>query len=160
MNDVGAGAGMFLLWAASFLGIILVLAYRRASLALSCCVLGAFLIAYWRLGSAADWWKILLSIAYAALLLVNIRALRIRLLIRPFLRSYRRMLPAMSNTEREALDAGTVWWDGELFTGGPNWAKLMSAKVPALTPEALPRTLTEEPLTACSSARPLSSASR
>ena len=39
----------------------------------------------------------------------------------------------MSATEREALDAGTVWWDGELFTGGPNWQKLMSAKAPTLT---------------------------
>ena len=39
----------------------------------------------------------------------------------------------MSATEREALDAGTVWWDGELFTGGPDWHKLMSAKVPTLT---------------------------
>ncbi len=41
----------------------------------------------------------------------------------------------MSATEREALDAGTVWWDGELFTGGPDWHKLMSAKVPTLTAE-------------------------
>src|SRR5882757_327617 len=41
----------------------------------------------------------------------------------------------MSATEREALDAGTVWWDGELFTGGPDWHKLMSAKAPALTAE-------------------------
>jgi acyl-CoA dehydrogenase len=43
------------------------------------------------------------------------------------------LLPSMSSTEREALDAGTVWWDGELFTGGPNWQKLMSAKAPALS---------------------------
>ena len=31
----------------------------------------------------------------------------------------------MSDTEREALEAGTVWWDGELFTGRPNWHKLL-----------------------------------
>jgi acyl-CoA dehydrogenase len=55
-------------------------------------------------------------------------------LTRPFLKKYRRLLPSMSATEREALDAGTVWWDGELFTGGPDWRKLMSAKVPVLTP--------------------------
>jgi hypothetical protein len=42
------------------------------------------------------------------------------------------MLPPMSRTEREALEAGTVWWDGELFTGGPDWRKLLSAKAPAL----------------------------
>ncbi len=44
------------------------------------------------------------------------------------------MLPTMSTTEREALEAGTVWWDGELFTGGPDWKKLLSAKAPMLTP--------------------------
>ncbi len=60
--------------------------------------------------------------------------LRIRVLTRPFMKKYRKLLPAMSSTEREALDAGTVWWDGELFTGGPNWQKLMSAKPPVLTP--------------------------
>ena len=71
---------------------------------------------------------------FALLLLLNLRPLRMRLLTRPFMKKYRKLLPAMSSTEREALDAGTVWWDGELFTGGPNWHKLMSAKPPALTP--------------------------
>ena len=31
------------------------------------------------------------------------------------------MLPPMSQTEREAIEAGTVWWDGELFSGSPDW---------------------------------------
>ncbi len=34
-------------------------------------------------------------------------------------------LPRMSDTEREALEAGTVWWDGELFSGRPRWTKLL-----------------------------------
>ena len=51
----------------------------------------------------------------------------------PFLRAYRRLLPSMSQTEKEALEAGTVWWDGELFTGAPRWEKLLSAKAPQLT---------------------------
>ncbi|HEY4971380.1 MAG TPA: acyl-CoA dehydrogenase family protein, partial [Steroidobacteraceae bacterium] len=90
------------------------------------------LAAYWVLGTAAEWWKVSLSIPYVLLILLNIRPLRRRLVTRPFLRSYRRLLPSMSATEREALDAGTVWWDGELFTGGPDWQKLMSAKAPTL----------------------------
>ncbi|MBM4216844.1 MAG: acyl-CoA dehydrogenase, partial [Gammaproteobacteria bacterium] len=53
----------------------------------------------------------------------------------PFMKIYRRMLPAMSSTEREALEAGTVWWDGELFTGKPNWSKLLGAKAPILSAE-------------------------
>jgi acyl-CoA dehydrogenase len=125
--------GWFAGWAVLFLGVLLVLAYRRASLAASTCALGLLLVGYWVFGSATEWWKIAVSVPYAVLLLLNIRPLRVRLVTRPFLRSYRRLLPSMSATEREALDAGTVWWDGELFTGGPNWPKLMSAKAPVLT---------------------------
>jgi len=91
------------------------------------------LAAYWVLGTAPEWWKATLTIPFALLILLNVRPLRLRLVTRPFLRSYRRLLPSMSATEREALDAGTVWWDGELFTGGPDWQKLMSAKAPTLT---------------------------
>lgn len=42
----------------------------------------------------------------------------------PILRVYRRLLPAISQTEKEALQAGHVWWDAELFSGQPNWEKL------------------------------------
>jgi acyl-CoA dehydrogenase len=133
MNDLGVVAGVFLAWAVLFLGISLILAYRRAGLGASSCVLGSLLLCYWLLGNAPEWWKIAVSIPYALLLLLNVRPLRLRLVTRPFLRSYRRLLPSMSATEREALDAGTVWWDGELFSGGPDWPKLMSAKVPTLT---------------------------
>src|ERR1700677_4188201 len=135
MDDLAQSAGWFVAWAALFLGVLLILAYRRASLAASSCVLGLLLAGYWVFGSAAEWWKIAVSVPYVLLLLLNVRPLRVRFVTRPFLRSYRRLLPSMSATEREALDAGTVWWDGELFTGGPNWQKLMSAKAPVLTAE-------------------------
>ena len=135
MDDFAVSTGWFVAWTVLLLGVLLVLAYRRVSLAASSCVLGLLLLGYWGFGSAAQWWKIVVSVPYAVLLLLNVRPLRVRLITRPFLRSYRRLLPSMSSTEREALDAGTVWWDGELFTGGPNWQKLMSAKVPTLTPE-------------------------
>jgi acyl-CoA dehydrogenase len=135
MDNWVQSAGWFAAWAVLLLGVLLVLAYRRASLAASTCVLGLVLAGYWVFGSAAEWWKIAVSGPYVLLLLLNVRPLRVRLVTRPFLRSYRRLLPSMSSTEREALDAGTVWWDGELFTGGPNWQKLMSAKVPVLTAE-------------------------
>ncbi|MDZ3990536.1 Acyl-coenzyme A dehydrogenase [Pseudomonas sp. Teo4] len=41
----------------------------------------------------------------------------------------------MSQTEREAIDAGTVWWDGELFSGRPNWQTLLDYPAPKLTAE-------------------------
>jgi acyl-CoA dehydrogenase len=135
MNDTAVSAGIFIAWAAVFFGVVILLAYRRVGLAPSSGVLGVLLLCYWTLGVAPEWWKIIVAIPYALLLLFNIRPLRLRFLTRPFLKSYRRLLPSMSATEREALDAGTVWWDGELFSGGPNWQKLMSAKAPRLSAE-------------------------
>lgn len=44
----------------------------------------------------------------------------------PIFRVYRRILPAMSSTEREAIAAGSVWWDGQLFSGKPDWDVLLS----------------------------------
>ncbi len=133
MHDLLTPA-MIVGWLALFVGAICILAYRRASLAVSTAVLLVLLAGYWALGAAPVWWKVLVSVPFAILFLLNVRALRIRLLTRPFMKKYRKLLPAMSSTESEALDAGTVWWDGELFTGGPNWPKLMSAKAPVLTP--------------------------
>src|SRR5215831_13606732 len=45
---------------------------------------------------------------------------------KPIFRSAQRVLPHLSATEREAIEAGDVWWDGELFSGNPDWAKLLS----------------------------------
>jgi acyl-CoA dehydrogenase len=133
MHSVTSSLLPLLGWAVLSLAVVLVLAYRRAHLGLSSCVLGVLLLCYWALGAGPQWWKAVVSVPYVLLLLLNVRPLRLRLIIRPFLRNYRRLLPSMSATEREALDAGTVWWDGELFTGGPDWQKLMSAKAPTLT---------------------------
>lgn len=45
------------------------------------------------------------------------------------------VLPTMSDTEREALEAGDVWWDADLFTGNPDWSKLLATAPAALTEE-------------------------
>lgn len=47
----------------------------------------------------------------------------------------RGVLPAMSDTEREALEAGDVWWDADLFTGNPDWSKLLKVPQAKLTAE-------------------------
>jgi acyl-CoA dehydrogenase len=127
------GAGIAVGWLILFAGVFLTLAYQRISLAMSSAVLLLLLAAYWYFGAAPLWWKITVSLPFAVLFLFNLRPLRVRAVTRPFMKKYRKLLPTMSATEREALDAGTVWWDGELFTGGPNWQKLMSAKAPTLT---------------------------
>src|SRR5260221_7459525 len=54
---------------------------------------------------------------------------------KPILNWYRKLLPPISPTERDAIAAGTVWWDADLFSGKPDWAKLRSFPAPALSAE-------------------------
>ena len=49
------------------------------------------------------------------------------------LKAFKKVLPPMSSTEKEAIEAGTVWWEAELFSGRPDWQKLMNYPVPTLT---------------------------
>jgi len=60
---------------------------------------------------------------------------RQRHLSKPILNWYRKLLPPISATERDAIAAGTVWWDADLFSGKPDWAKLRAFEKPALTAE-------------------------
>jgi acyl-CoA dehydrogenase len=126
---------MFFLWLVLFLGGALYLAYHRVSLRAATAAVGIALGAYTLFGGGSLPWTIALWVAFAGLVLLNVDAFRLRYITKPFLMVYRRMLPSMSDTEREALEAGTVWWDGELFTGRPDWSKLLSAKAPQLTAE-------------------------
>ncbi len=122
-------------WFLLFFGGALVLAYQRVSLMTATLAYGGALLLYTWFGSASLIWLLVLWLVLAGLVLLNLDSIRIRFISRPFLRTYRRMLPSMSQTEKDALEAGTVWWDGELFTGGPNWERLMSATTPRLTAE-------------------------
>ncbi|RKM87646.1 acyl-CoA dehydrogenase, partial [Streptomyces xinghaiensis] len=58
------------------------------------------------------------------LLLLSIEAVRKPVLMRPVYGAVKSILPRVSRTEQEALDAGTVGWDAELFSGRPDWSKL------------------------------------
>ena len=62
---------------------------------------------------------------FAGLVALNVEDFRRERLTRPMLKMYRKMLPSMSRTEREALEAGTVWWEAELFSGQPDWHHLV-----------------------------------
>ncbi|MEE8464159.1 MAG: acyl-CoA dehydrogenase [Gammaproteobacteria bacterium] len=126
---------MALTWFLLFFGIAGLLSYRRVSLPLSTAIIGLLLAAYSYLGDAAFLWKLLLWVLFAALLFLNIKALRRPYLTRPMLKFYRKLVPSMSSTEREALEAGTVWWEGELFTGLPDWDKLEKLPAAKLTRE-------------------------
>ena len=123
-----------IIWFLVFLFGALVLAYQRVSLLTATLAYGGVLLLYAFTGASLVS-MVVLWVVLAVLVLLNIDAFRIRFISRPFLRTYRRMLPSMSSTEKDALEAGTVWWDGELFTGGPDWDKLLSATPPRLSAE-------------------------
>jgi acyl-CoA dehydrogenase len=78
--------------------------------------------------------NVLLAIVFVALAVaLAVPALRRSLISDAVLAKFRKLMPPMSVTEREALEAGTVWWDGELFSGRPNWQRLLDAPRPSLT---------------------------
>ncbi len=128
-----------LLWFLLFVGTIVFVTYRRLPLLHASLALTAVVFAYSVFTDAnSSWamaWRSILWMALVPLWLLTIRPFRVGFITRPFLRTYKRLLPSMSTTEKEALEAGTVWWDGELFTGGPRWEKLMSAQPPRLSAE-------------------------
>lgn len=81
--------------------------------------------------AAATIWLVFVAVS----MLFAIPALRKKLISAPLLKYVQAVLPPMSDTEKTAIEAGTVWWEAELFKGNPNWDMLMQ------TPEA---TLTDE----------------
>ena len=79
-------------------------------------------------------------IVLAAILVVlgiplNFPRLRRALISDGVLTVFRRVLPPMTATEREAIEAGTVGWDRELFSGRPDWRQLLALLSPTLTSE-------------------------
>jgi len=91
---------------------------------------GAF-VGQWPIGIALA----VIGTFVVAMALLSPGPLRRNLVARPLLASFRGLLPPMSQTEREALEAGTVWWEGDLFRGDPDWNKLLSYPQPKLTGE-------------------------
>ncbi|PWG62379.1 acyl-CoA dehydrogenase [Sediminicurvatus halobius] len=68
-------------------------------------------------------------------LVLNVPALRRQLLSARLLTIFRRVLPPVSQTEREALEAGDTWWETDLFRGRPDWQRLLETRVTELSAE-------------------------
>ncbi|TAL81578.1 MAG: acyl-CoA dehydrogenase [Candidimonas sp.] len=83
-----------------------------------------------------------MSIAFVVSVLIigiaviaGVPALRLALISRRIFNLYKKILPPMSSTEQDALEAGTIWWEADLFRGKPQWSKLHGLPKPALTQE-------------------------
>ena len=68
--------------------------------------------------------ELVLLVILIAIVSLCFPPIRRNLLTRPLFNTMRKALPSMSQTEREAMEAGNTWWDAELFTGKPDWSKL------------------------------------
>jgi acyl-CoA dehydrogenase len=113
--------------------VIGVLAYRRSSLPVWTGALAVLLLAVQLAGAGLSPvpWVVFALVAG----LLNLKPLRRTVLSRPLLKWFKSVLPPMSQTEKDAIDAGTVWWDAELFTGRPNWTSLLRTPRPELSEE-------------------------
>ncbi len=81
------------------------------------------------------WLSLLLFIGAGATALCGLPGIRQQWLTPRAFKMFRQVAPKVSETEKQALDAGTVGWDGELFTGRPDWQKLLRNRDTGLTEE-------------------------
>jgi acyl-CoA dehydrogenase len=109
------------------LAVAWALAYHRAN-GLAWSIAFAAAVAALQLWSGAP--EALLAVLWIALAVFAafsiVRPLRRAVVTGPIFGVYKRILPQVSQTEQEALDAGSVWWDADLFTGRPDWKKLLA----------------------------------
>ena len=112
--------------------LLSVLFYHRVSLFLSSLILLAWTAAL----GVAGLWSVWLLVPLAIILVpFNFTPMRKSMISAPVFRGFRKVMPPMSRTEKEAIDAGTTWWEGDLFQGKPDWKKLHNYPQPHLTAE-------------------------
>src|SRR5262249_60184199 len=80
-------------------------------------------------------WALLGWLVAAGLYALSFKELRNKYIMLPAYRALKGSMPAISETEREALQAGTIGWDAELFGGKPDWSKLRRVAPLTLSPE-------------------------
>ncbi len=115
-----------------FLVLIGGLCYHKVSLTVSSLLLAAYTLV---MGMTSLWsYWLLLPLAIVLFPLV-FTPIRISLFSAPGLNAFRKVMPSMSTTEKEAINAGTTWWEGDLFRGNPDWQKLHNYPKPQLTAE-------------------------
>ncbi|MCP3127378.1 acyl-CoA dehydrogenase FadE [Shewanella sp. KJ2020] len=119
-----------LLWIIAMILVLGALAYLRVSLLTATIAAAVVMTAGWTLDVVGPIsWIVFLVIA----LPLNISAFRQNVISRPLMKVYRGIMPEMSSTEKEAIEAGTTWWEADLFAGNPNWKKLHNYPVARLS---------------------------
>ncbi|MFO7705036.1 MAG: acyl-CoA dehydrogenase [Halopseudomonas sp.] len=127
---------MTLLWLIGLVLGLAILAYLRVGLLNGCIAVGAYLLAMTLLAPVHWFIDLLLWVVFLGIAIpLHLPVFRRNSISKPLFGWFKKVLPPISDTEQEALDAGTVWWDGELFSGKPDWNRLHSFPKPTLTEE-------------------------
>ncbi|AFJ48204.1 acyl-CoA dehydrogenase FadE [Shimwellia blattae] len=123
---------MLILSVVATLVLLGILFYHRLRL-----VSGSVILLAWTalLGVTHIWSAWVLLPLAIILVPFNFPPMRKALISAPAFRAFRKVMPPMSRTEKEAIDAGTTWWEGDLFRGAPDWQKLHNYPQPKLTAE-------------------------
>lgn len=119
----------------ALLCIIGFLLIKQAAVQVWAIVFGMIAISSLHYGAPGVLFKLIIWAGFAVLVLASIKPLREQLISKMIMRRMRRLMPAMSQTERVALEAGTVGWDAELFSGSPDFDSLLSNPAVVLTQE-------------------------
>ena len=127
---------MTALFLAIFVLSLLLLAYYRIPLLISIAILAGLTFAFTELRHFYEipaWFRWSYGITTVSLAGFAIKSLRRLLISNRLFSVYRKVMPRLSSTEREALEAGTVWWDAELFSGKPRWRRLLRQPAPQIS---------------------------
>ena len=119
---------------------VLMLAYKRVPLVWAMAIMVAATVAWTELRFlfyVPSWFRWSNGIVAVILIGFTIAPLRRLLISDRLFGVFRKALPRVSETEQEALDAGTIWWDGDLFSGRPRWKELLKVPAPSLSEEEL-----------------------
>jgi acyl-CoA dehydrogenase len=110
-------------------------AYHRWRLATWAAATATTLVGGWLLGADGTATMVAFAVLVLVALPLLVPAIRKPAITAPLLRFYTRILPPLSATERTALESGTVGFEGELFSGNPDWQRLLDQPRPQLTAE-------------------------
>jgi acyl-CoA dehydrogenase len=122
-------------WFLTAVAVALYCAYRRFNLRTNTLAGGLWLAAYAVFGGSFGLFVLLLALYAVVFGTLNWTAFRQEWVSRPAMKWLRGVLPEMSETERAAAAAGSVGWEGQLFTGAPPLADLLAQPAPRLTEE-------------------------
>ena len=129
------------LWLIAALSLIWFMSYSRASLS-------AFTFAFMALMAVGTYLNIIGFVSWLLFgviaLPLNLDNIRLQFISMPLLTLFKKIMPQMSETEQQAIDAGTIWFEAELFRGNPNWSRLHNYPQPRLS--AQEKTFLEGPV--------------